>query len=184
MDEPTSDTAIRVLRGLKTPLTLLALLALLFVGFRVGYDWLTAPPPPPEVEPCEPQPVTDGQLKAEQVTVRVFNAGGRRGLAAEVTKALQDKGFVVASTSNYEGDDAGRPAGTMIVGAAPDNPEVQLVAGFFRDAEIVGDGRADRSVEIRVGEKYPGFVDDAANRIDYAEPQICLPQLIQPGTAN
>ncbi|WP_392507925.1 LytR C-terminal domain-containing protein [Naumannella halotolerans] len=177
METERADTAIRVLRVLKTPLTLLALLVLLFVFFRVGYNWLTAPAPPPTVAPCIQMPITDGELRSEQVSVQVLNAGGERGLAADVSRALESDEFNVTITGNYEGDQP--PAGTLIIGADPNNPEVQLVAQHFREPELQGDGRIDRSVEVLLGAEYAGMVDDASWEIAYDQPEICLPEIVE-----
>lgn len=170
----------RMFRVLKVPVTLLALLALLAFGFKWGYENVTAPPPPDEIDPCVPTQIIDGKLRADQVTVRVYNASSKRGLAGEVTRSLTDRGFLVDRTGNYPGADAVQ--GTVVVGTTPDAPEVKLVQGFFKDAQVIGDNRPEHSVEVRIGEGYPGLDDAAPGEIEVPGDTICLPAKPDPGT--
>ena len=61
------------IRVLKTPVTLLVLLAVLLGGAWWGYKSVIAPPPEPPKDPCVMQSVNGGKLKSSQVTVNVYN---------------------------------------------------------------------------------------------------------------
>ncbi|NNG19675.1 LytR C-terminal domain-containing protein [Naumannella sp. ID2617S] len=162
----------RIWRVTRTPLTLLALLALLGFGAKWGYEKVTAPLPPPYVEPCTNTPVTDGQLRSEQITVRVMNAGNKRGKAAEVSQQLKKQGFKVAKVGNAEN----QQEKSSVRGAGPDNPEVNLVASQFKGFEKVGDGRVDRSVEVIIGTNYESMIDNAPTTIKVTGNTVCLPR--------
>lgn len=167
---PNGSSAMSVWRAIRTPLTLLVLLAVLGFGAKWGYDNATAPPPPPPPTPCVDQPVKDGKLSSTQVTVNIYNGGSKRGLAGDVGYTLREHGFkIVAATNTDE-----KVAKTVVVGAAQDNPEVQLVMGFFKDATFRADGRVERDVDVLLGAKYAGMNDKAPNTIKVDTKSVCL----------
>lgn len=161
----------QVFGKLKTPLTLIILLVILFVGFMWGWKQVTAPMPTTPPDPCVNQPVKNGRLTADLVTVRIYNSGNVSGRATKIATDLRAKGFRVTSVSNKE------PLieKTTITGSSENNPEVKLVAGFFADAEIKADGRVDNSVDVVVGNTYGGFNAKAATSIAVEGTQVCLP---------
>lgn len=168
----------RVWRQIKTPLTLLVLLGLLLYGGWWGYHKVLEPPPPPPPTPCVPQSVEKGQVRSSQVTVRVFNGGKTRGLAGDVGAGLKSRGFKVTTVANTDQS----VAETQIIGAKADNPEVKLVAGFFKKAKIKADGRSDRSVDVLVGDKYGGFNKNAKTTIKVTDKTVCLPSEAEPSS--
>ncbi len=64
---------------------------------------------------------------------------------------------------------------TQIVGASPNNPEVKLVAGFFKGAKVTGDNRVDHTVEVRVGNPATGFNAKAPRSLAVDSSTVCLP---------
>ena len=74
----------RIFRIVRTPITLLILLGVLLYGAWWGYRNIIQPVPKIPPPPCVEQTVAKGQLRANQVTVKVFNGGDRRGLAVDV----------------------------------------------------------------------------------------------------
>jgi LytR cell envelope-related transcriptional attenuator len=113
------------------------------------------------------------------VTVSVFNGGNRRGLAGDVGRALRDKGFRVQRTANT-GENV---AQTVIVGAGAKNPEVLMVASFFKKATIRTDKtKQDRSVDVLVGDKYAGFNKNAKTTLAVKARTVCLPSQASPST--
>ncbi|MFX4273915.1 LytR C-terminal domain-containing protein [Propionibacteriaceae bacterium Y1685] len=176
-DHPQSGiTGAAVWRAVRTPLTLLFLLAILAFGAKWGYDNATAPPPPPPPTPCVEQPVQDGKLTSEQVSVNVYNGGKKRGLAGDVAHVLREKGFKILNSGNADAP----VAETVVVGAAEDNPEVKLVMGFFKDAKFQADGRIERDVDVLLGEKYAGMNGKAATSIKLDAKSVCLAPLPSP----
>lgn len=160
-----------VVRVIKTPVTLLVLLALVAFGGWWGLRNATAAIPPRPPEPCVMTNV-NGKLTPNRVTVRTLNAGLRGGLAKRVSTNLRSQGFYIVKVNNSEQ----RLAQTLIVGNAKDSPEVRLVAGFFKGSTIQGDGRVDHVVDVLLGDDYQGFLPDAPRYVTVRGP-VCLPAL-------
>lgn len=161
----------RIFRVIRTPVTLIVLLAALVYAAYWGYTNVIAPVPPPPPTPCVQQTLPKGQLATSQVSVKVFNGGNSRGLAANVSRSLRGKGFKVSGTANtIEKIDE-----TVIVGAGENDPEVQLTKRFFKGATVRADGRADHSVDVLVGNKYGGFNKSAKTTLAVESGTVCLP---------
>lgn len=161
----------RILRAIRTPVTLLILLGILCYGAWWGWQNIVAPPkqsPPP---PCVKTKVTDKTLESSQVTVQVFNGGDKKGLAGEISSRLADKDFIVLDPANTDK----KVSGTIIVGNKKSNPEVQLVKRFFKKAKVRGDGRSDHTVDVLVGNKYAGFQAKAKTSYPVKTRTVCLP---------
>ncbi len=163
----------RIFRVVRTPVTLIILLAALVWAAYWGYTNVIAPVPPPPPTPCVQQTLPKRQLTTAQVYVKVFNGGNSRGLAANVGRALRGSGFKVTATSNtIEKIDQ-----TVIVGAGERDPEVLLAKSFFKSATVRADGRADHSVDILVGNKYAGFNKGAKKTMTVDTDSLCLPSV-------
>lgn len=162
----------RIWQVAKTPIILLAMLALLFGAWRWGYAAVTAPLPPPYVEPCVDQPAPGGLVTSEMVTVRVFNASNKRGKAAEVSQQLKRQGFKVTRVGNADENQEK----SVVIGFATDSPEVELVSQQFKGFEKVADGRRDHSVEVRIGQDYEAMVGEAPVEVKIDGETVCLPQ--------
>lgn len=160
----------RYVRMFGTPITLLVLLAVLVYGAKWGYDNVMAPPAPAPQTPCVDQRV-GAALTSKQVTVKVFNGGRKTGLAGKVAAQLRAKGFIIGRTANTET----RVTTTQIIGANPNNPEVKLVAGFFKGAKVSGDNRLDHTVDVLVGNENTGFNSEAATSVPVQNGVVCLP---------
>ena len=161
----------RILRAVRTPFTLLVLLAILCYGAWWGYTNVIREVPPAPPTPCVPQKLPKNQLRSSQVTVSVFNGGTKRGLAGDVGRALRDRGFKVQTTTNT----LQKVQKTVIVGASTKNPEVRLVKAFFKDAEVKADKRVDGSVDVLVGNRYGGFNKKAKTTYTVKSATACLP---------
>lgn len=164
--------ASRYWRMAKTPVTLLLLLVLLFVGYKWGMSKVTAPLPPKYVKPCVPTPINGGRLESTQVSVRVLNGSRLRGKAAEVAQQLRTAGFRVTRVGNAE---QSSPR-TKITGFAGDTPETKLVSRAFVNPELAGDQRADHSVEVIIGNDYQGMNRDIPTFEPVTPPTLCLPE--------
>ena len=161
----------QVIRVAKTPVTLIALLALVVFGGLWGFRNATAAIPPRAPEPCVNTDV-GGRLVPQNVTVRTLNAGLRGGLAKRVSTSLRSQGFYIVKVNNSEE----RLAQTVVVGNSKDSPEVQLVAGFFKDAKVQGDGRVDHVVDVLIGDDFAGYRTNPKTFIAVTGP-VCLPAL-------
>jgi hypothetical protein len=92
---------------------------------------------------------------------------------------MRGRGFKVVHTGNT-GEKVQR---TVIVGAAAKNPEVLLVKGFFKDAQVRADpkNKSDGSVDVLVGNRYGGFNKSAKTAYTVKTKTVCLPP---PATAT
>jgi hypothetical protein len=161
----------RIFRVVRTPVTLLILFGVLLYGAWWGYNNIIKPIPSLPPEPCVDQTVPKGQLKASQVVVKVYNGGDRKGLAADVGRSLRTKGFRVILTTNT----VEKIQKTVIVGEDVNNPEVLFVKSFFKEATVRSDKRADRTVDVLVGNKYGGFNKNAEDTYRVETTTVCLP---------
>ena len=84
---------------------------------------------------------------------------------------MKNAGFRMVDTSNTDAS----VNQTVIVGAAASDPEVRLVAGFFKKATVKGDHRVDHSVDVMVGDNYGGMNTDAPRSIAVKGGSVCLP---------
>ena len=91
------------------------------------------------------------------MTVNVFNATGRMGLAAEVAAELRARGFVVGQVSN---DPLARTvAGTAELRHSPDGgPGARTLAAQIQGATVAPDQRKDASVDLVMGTAFLGMV--------------------------
>ena len=161
----------QVIRVFKTPVTLIILLALVAVGGWWGLKNATAAIPARPPEPCV---MTDvgGKLTPNYVTVRTLNAGLKGGLAKRASTTLRSYGFYILKVNNSDQ----RFAETIVVGNSKDDPEVKLVAGFFKNAKRQGDGRVDHVVDVLLGDDFAGYVTKPVTSIAVDGP-VCLPAL-------
>lgn len=139
----------RVLRVLKTPVTLVVLLLVLLGAGYWSYKAATAPVVP-ESQKCVSTDVGK-ELTPSWVSVRALNAGGPSGIARSSARYLRSYGFKVIRVNNVE-DPVTK---TTIVGYAVDSPEVLLVAQAFPGAVIKADERPDHAVDVLLGPDAP-----------------------------
>lgn len=162
----------KFIRVVKTPLTLLVLAGLVAFGAMWGWRNATAAMPPRAADPCVLTELPGNKLTPHYVTIRTLNAGLRGGLAKRVSTELRASGFFVLKVNNSEQ----RFTQTVIVGNSADDPEVKLVAGFFKSAKREGDGRPDHIVDVLLGDDYTGTKLDPQKSISVDGP-VCLPEL-------
>lgn len=96
---------------------------------------------------------TNPALKPSGVTINVYNASNRTGLAASVARALEKQGFKVATVDN---DPLGKTllgAGEIRAGQSGAAGAVLLAKRLAR-AGMMQDDRMDASVDIVLGVKF------------------------------
>lgn len=132
-------------------LTLTALVVLTVAAAVVGWQAMTAPFPEAEdLPPCVETRISEAQeVFPDQVTVSVFNASRRNGLASRTMNALTDRGFVSAGTGNAPDV---RVRGVQIWAQNAKNPAVALVRGQFRNAKVTTGPALGPGVVVVVGD--------------------------------
>lgn len=159
----------QVIRVIKTPVTLIILLAMLGYGAMWGYQQVTMPDNR-KVETCVMTDVGP-KLTPDKVTVRVLNGGEKGGFARVMAGFLRGHGFRVIYYNNAKD----RVLNTTVVGNSVDDPEVQLMLGFFSDSTAKGDGRADHVVDVILGSK-DTHIEAPVASVPVAGP-VCLPAI-------
>jgi LytR cell envelope-related transcriptional attenuator len=110
-------------RHVTTAVTLVALCVIVMIGAVVGFNALFAPLPGAEDEPsaavsssCDaPSAKKRERLRSAEVTVNVFNAGTRSGLAGATVDAFRARGFRGGLIGNAPSDTKVRRAQVWIV---------------------------------------------------------------------
>jgi hypothetical protein len=96
---------------------------------------------------------SDPALRPSRVTINVYNASNRTGLAAAVARSLERQGFKVATVDN---DPLGKTllgVGEIRTGQSGAAGAV-LVAKRLAGARIMQDDRPDASVDLVLGKKF------------------------------
>ena len=133
-------------------LSCVSLMLIATVGYAASYvqGWVGSPKPTTAVNAsCSAYPT----LKPGGVTVNVYNASARTGLAAAVGRALEKKGFRVATVDN---DPLGKTILTVgEIRAGPSGAAAaSLVSTRLVGARVVKDDRPDASVDLVLGKRY------------------------------
>ncbi len=116
---------------------------------------LAKPPEPPAPPTCEARTVAAGEeLTSNLVTVNVFNASKRSGLANRLNINLQRNGFLGGQIGNSTS--GAKQAAITILTNDPKDPRVKLVAAQFQDkvAYAVPDIAVKEGVVIVVGDAF------------------------------
>lgn len=159
----------------KTLTTLAALAALLLVAAVWGWSAMTEPFPERAKPPiCVERTIAKGdKVSRGDVTVSVFNAGTRNGLAGLTMDLLVDVGF-------GEGREGNAPEGTDVkrVQIWTDdrrNPAVRLVAAHLGDVKIVRRDEDAPGVLVVVGDAFEKLSKGRGKLVAKREAQVCTP---------
>jgi len=170
-----------MMRSLRSTLTIIAMIALLAGAAFWGWGAATEPLPEVQDQPlCEDTPVEPGQkVYPDQVTVSVFNASSRSGLAGRTAGLLLDEGFP-------EGDSGNAPRGTTVIHSQiwtsdPESPAVRLVKSYLGAQATVVEGEPlGLGVVVVVGEEFGELAKGRKSAKAVQVGFICSPQ----GTAD
>jgi len=138
----------KVIRVVKTPITLIVLLAILGYGAWWGYNAWNVP----LIKASDVCVMTDvgAELTPDKVTVRTYNAGTVPRVAKDARGYLLSWHFRVTDYNNSER----RLTNIVVVGNSADDPEVKLVQQFFPGSIAEGDGRTSHVVDVLLGVKF------------------------------
>lgn len=167
MSEYTTESPASVAarqRRRRSLLTIGVILLGLFFAFWYGLSYYEADtkaraarPPAPTCRPFDPTVVTP-----DEVTVNVYNATGRTGLAGNTAKLVKDRGFVVGTVAN---DPTSRktPAVAEVRHGPAGAAAAKLVASVMPSGtKVVADKRKDTTVDIALGTKFKTLKPAAA----------------------
>lgn len=143
-------------------ITLLVLLGVLGIFLLVGWRTVTAPGPWGADEPTGAGCV-DGLSKGDlvrtsDVTVSVYNAGTRSGLAGRTQEELLARGFLPGDLGNAP-DDIGKVRLVAVLAPNREDPAAMLVARQFGAKVTVRpyDKDLGSGVEVVVGDRFRGL---------------------------
>jgi hypothetical protein len=152
-----------VSRRLLTTATMVVLLGLLVVGALVGWRALSAPADgsgeADDTPRCAEGVQRGERLASREVTVSVFNAGNRSGLAGQTLEGLVSRGFLAGEVGNAPGSLAGVRV-VRILAPNREDPAARLVAAQFGPNTFVQQSDEDLGpgVDVVVGDEYVGMV--------------------------
>jgi hypothetical protein len=160
----------------KTLLTLAVLVVLLLLGITVGWSSMTQSFPhkaTPKI--CYPTQLQPGdRVSAPQVTVSVFNASERVGLAERTMGAFADQGFGSGSVGKAPKNTGIHYA--QIWARDRNDPAVQLVASRLGPhAAIVDKHHKGPGVVVMVGPQFEKLVQGRSSVKVTAAITICSP---------
>jgi hypothetical protein len=147
--------------------TLVVLFCLLVAGAVVGWRTLSAPVPggdEPTTTASDPacnDPVARGDVvRPADITVSVYNAGSRSGLAGQTLSELQARGFIAGDVGNapVEMEDV---EFVRVLAPTKTDPAARLVALQFGAQTIIEPITDDLGpgVELIVGDRFVGLVE-------------------------
>ncbi|GAA3522116.1 hypothetical protein GCM10022234_17750 [Aeromicrobium panaciterrae] len=164
-------------------LTMFGAAVVFVLGSVLGVQMLLAKPnDPPPAPTCKAQTVKAGeQLTSNVVTVNVFNASKRAGLANRVTINLQRNGFLGGQIGNSTS--AAKQAAVTILTNDPNDPRVKLVAAQFQDKVVYAapDITVKEGVAVVVGDAFTKLRGKPARSVVAAtDVTTCVPTLQVP----
>jgi hypothetical protein len=171
------------MRYIGRPLTLLVATAVFLVGTFVGFRLLTAGTDDAvATEQCTESVVAAGtDLNSNVVTVNVFNASTRSGLANRALIDLQANGFLGGQIGNSES--ATQPRRVAILTDDAEDPRVKLVAEQFKDkVEFApADIQVEDGIIVVVGDDYRGLKSESTTTITTdRDIAVCTPVIPVP----
>ena len=133
-------------------ITLAVVALMLFFAFWYAYSYYRTTSNAPQGTPAATCTSTAAPTPAK-ITVNVYNATERNGLAAKTATEVRKRGFKVSTVSND-------PLAKQVAGPAEVRygksgaPASKLVIALVKGAKAVQDARVDGSVDLVLGEKF------------------------------
>ena len=165
-----------MIEGARSAITLSALGLLLALAALWGWSSATKPLPAKVDTPlCVDRTVEAGtKVYPQDVTVSVYNAGTRDGLAGRTMQLLTDDGFA----TGVEGNVSARVATVQIWTLDPESPAVQLVASRFGpDVEVERRDPLGVGVTVVVGDAFKDLRSGKRSVLAADDATICSPPI-------
>ena len=169
-------------------ITLAVVALMLFFAFWYAYSYYRASGEP-TATPVTTCTTTAAAPTPAKITVNVYNATDRNGLAARTATEVRKRGFTVSTVSNDPL--AKRVAGTAEVRYGKSGaPASKLVIALVKGAKAVQDARVDGSVDLVLGEKFttlapaakPATTKPATTKPATTKPATTAPATTAPST--
>lgn len=163
-------------RKVTTAVTLVALVVVLCIMAVWGYNAATAPvddgPTVSAGPDCPPEDqIVTKYVRRGDVTVSVYNAGKKKGVAQSTMEKLEAAGFKPGEVNNApEGIDVERVA---VYTTDADDPDAELVAlAFGKSTQVVrSDDELGPGVDVVIGDKFKGKIRKAPKRLELKDPE-------------
>ncbi len=132
-------------------------------------DFATEPEPTATQDPYPCPPAGSLPVAANQVSVKVYNATTRVGLAGATAAGLAERGFVIAATENapvtYDGV-------ARIIFGTQGVAQAYTLAAHIDGAVMVLDPRTDATVDLSLGAQFPELKPADSVALDPAAPLV------------
>ncbi|MDQ4098595.1 MAG: LytR C-terminal domain-containing protein [Actinomycetota bacterium] len=141
-------------------ITLAVVALMLFFAFWYAYSYFrasgekTPAAPPVSCTPAASAP------RPQAITVNVYNATNRNGLAARTATEVRKRGFKVSTVANDPLKKTVAVAAEVRYGKAS-AASGKVVLALVRGAKAVQDGRTDGSVDLVLGDKFTALAPPA-----------------------
>ena len=141
-------------RQRRTAVTLLLTTLFLFGAFWWAWSYIRDDG---EAPPATSQPTTDvgqcGDNDPRTVTLNVYNASSRSGLAGTVADELRDRGFTIGEVANDPlGASFSAPA--QVRYGEPGRQQAAMLRGIVEDEQVVRDERTTTDLDLVLGPNY------------------------------
>jgi hypothetical protein len=160
----------------RSAVTIAVLVLLLVVAALWGWSAATDPLPAKVDTPvCVDRTVSAGdKVFPQDVTVSVYNASTREGLAGRTMQLLTDEGFAEGESGNVSSRD---PVGVAEIWTLePESPAVKLVASRLgRGVEVERREAPGAGVTVVVGDDFEDLTQGRKSVGVTADAQICSP---------
>ena len=171
-------------RRRRAVITLLLVALMLFFAFWYAYSYYRASgrPAAATVPACTAAPAAAAP-KPANITVNVYNATDRNGLAAGTATQLRARGFVVATVAND-------PLQRTVAGAAEVRygasgaAKAKVVLALVKGSKGVKDARTDASVDLVLGERFTALVKPVAPKPVATKPGATKPVATTPAATK
>ena len=159
----------------RSAVTLSVLALLLLVAALWGWQAATAPlPGKVDTALCVQRTIDAGEkVYPQDVTVSVYNAGTREGLAARVMQSFNDAGFPEGNSGNAT---SARVPNVQIWSTEPKSPAVLLVASRLGgDVDVERRDGPGVGVSVIVGDGFTKLTKGPAGVVAQEDVEICSP---------
>lgn len=146
-------SAARRARRRRALITLGVVALMLFFAFWYAYSYFQTSNHTPRAVPTPTCTSTSAVRVPAQVTVNVYNATDRAGLAARTASDVRKRGFRVSAVSNDPLQKKVAAAAEVRYGATG-APSAKLVLALVKGSKGVKDSRTDSSVDLVLGNTF------------------------------